>query len=240
MDGTGGWELGIWDSWQIVGGNSHNGGFPVLPGHEEDVRLIHEIRSRWMPEQEATPSEFGWCAGGPRELLDFTPEPDDARRLAAEAWSRWRELASELPPARPWEVFHDRAEPEFESCSNEELVAHYRGQPLVQTFDAYLATLTTRPYSSWFLAFGDSVLEVGQTELKAFVDRQTGLALRQRNVLTLGGWWYEDGGPGVHGACQSPARCPHEPELPSGQEHIDAYMANLPGSTLLINVRCHV
>ncbi|MEV0777340.1 hypothetical protein ACIBLA_03790 [Streptomyces sp. NPDC050433] len=107
----------------------------------------------------------------------------------------------------------------------------------MQTFDAYLATLATRPYSSWFLAFGDPVLEVGQTGLEAFVDRQTGLALRQRNVLTLDGWWYEDGGPG---ACQSPAQCPHEPELPSGQEHIDAYMAGLPASTLLVNVRCHV
>ncbi|MEV0318102.1 hypothetical protein ACIBKX_07545 [Streptomyces sp. NPDC050658] len=239
-DGSRGWELDVWDSWQICGGSPREGGFPVLPGHEDDVRLIHELPNRWLPEQEVAPSEFGWCAGGPRELLDFSATPDEARQLAADAWSTWRELTAEFPQARPWQVFQDRTEPALESCSHEELVAAYRGQPLVSAFDAYLATHARRPYSSWFLAFVDPVREVGQTELAAFVDRQSGLALRSRNVLTLGGWWYEDGEPGIHGACQSPAQCPHQPELPPGQEHIQRYLAGLPAGTLLVNVRCHV
>ncbi|WP_067834275.1 hypothetical protein [Nocardia lijiangensis] len=65
-------------------------------------------------------------------------------------------------------------------------------------------------------------------------------ALPQRNILTLEGWWYEDGRSGIHGTCDSSTDCPHEPDLAAGYDHIADYLAALPDDTLLVNLRCHV
>ncbi|MFI9580649.1 hypothetical protein ACIHCQ_02125 [Streptomyces sp. NPDC052236] len=61
-----------------------------------------------------------------------------------------------------------------------------------------------------------------------------------RNVLTLGGWWHEVGWALLHGACHSPAQCPHEPGVGKGQAAVDAYLTGLAVDTLLVNVHCHV
>lgn len=230
-------ELDIWDSWRITGGTAHGGGFNVLPGHERDPRLIHELPNRWLTGHEPVPNDFGWCAGGPRELLDFSASQEEARELADAAWQRWQELAAELPPPQPWQVYRDRKVAEFRTYSLELAAADYRAQPLVRAFDSYLEELPTERYWYWFLRFTDPVVEVGRASREEFIERR---ALRHRNVLTLEGWWYEDGGPGIHGACHSPAQCPHEPELTAGQDHIDGYLAGLSGDTLLVNVHCHV
>ncbi|WP_431967716.1 hypothetical protein [Actinacidiphila sp. bgisy160] len=115
-----------------------------------------------------------------------------------------------------------------------------RAQPLVRAFDACLRTLPTQRYWYWFLQELDPVEDVGRTERETFVEQQVAYALRRRNVLTLGGWWYEDGGPGIHGECHGPAACPHEPELPAEQKRVDGYLLDLAGDTLLVNVKCHV
>ena len=239
IDHTRGEESDIWDAWRVTGGEDRGRGFTTLPGHERDPRLIHELQSRWLSDPPA-PSAFGRCAGGPRELLDFSASPEEAAELAAAAWQRWRELTKELPAARSWMVHHDRQVAEFRTYSMEQASADYGAQPLVRAFDDYLDTLPRQRFPSWFLGFGDPVLEVGGTDLPEFVQRQVHLSTHLRNVLTLGGWWHEDGGPGVHGTCDSIARCPHAPEFPTGQEHIDHYLETLPGDTLLVNVRCHV
>ncbi|WUD75016.1 hypothetical protein OG937_26640 [Streptomyces sp. NBC_00510] len=228
MDGTRDWELDIWDSWYITGGEAMSGGFNVLSGHERDPRLIRS--RRWDRKSEGLPNDFGWCAGGPRELLDFSASHEEARRLAEAAWRRWHELAAELPPASPWFGTYDR----------EQASADYRAQPLVKAFDAYVGTLPKERYRYWFLTFLDPVVDVGRTERETFVGQQVSSSLRTRNVLTLNGWWYEDGGPGIHGECNGPATCPRKPELPAEQERVDGYLRGLPGDTLLVNVKCHV
>lgn len=241
IDYTRGDELDIWDSWYITGGQVNGGGFNVVPGHEQDPRLLHEyVPPQWNATYEPVPNDFGWCAGGPRELLDFSASREEARELAEAAWQRWQELAAELPPAEPWRVYYDRQVAHFRTYSIDQASADYRAQPLVQAFDSYLATLPTERYSYWFLGFTDPVVDVGCAAREEFVEQRTFAALPEHNVLTLDGWWYEDGGPGIHGACNSPAECPHEPELPADQERIDGYLAGLPGDTLLIHVRCHV
>ncbi|MET9515680.1 hypothetical protein [Streptomyces sp. NPDC002994] len=240
IDYSRGEELDIWDAWYITGGETHGGGFNVLPGKERDPRLIHEYVPPQWNSGEPVLNDFGWCAGGPRELLDFSASREEARELAEAAWQRWQELAGQLPSAQPWEVYYDRAVAEFRTYSVDQASDDYRAQPLVRAFDDYVATLPTERYAYWFLVFTDPAVEVGRAGRQEFVERQMELALRKRNVLTLGGWWYEDGGPGIHGACHSPAQCSHEPELPAHQERIDAYLADLPGDTLLIHVRCHV
>ncbi|WP_326793182.1 hypothetical protein OHA79_39770 [Streptomyces sp. NBC_00841] len=64
--------------------------------------------------------------------------------------------------------------------------------------------------------------------------------LSSRNVLTLGGSWYELEEAPLHGACQGRAECIHEPDV--GNEHlgVQSCLLALPGDTLLVNVRCHV
>ena len=239
IDGTREGGLDIWDAWYITGGQANGGGFNVLPGRERDPRLIRS--RRWDRKSERLPNDFGWCAGGPRELLDFSASHEEARRLAEAAWRRWHELAAELPPADPWKVYRDRAEAGFGWYDGAQVPADYRAQPLVRAFDAYLRTLPTQRFWYWFLQGVDPVEDVGRSERETFVAEQVAYALRRRNVLTLNGWWYyEDGGPGIHGECHGPATCPHEPELPAEQERVDGYLLELPGDTLLVNVKCHV
>ncbi|WP_143681518.1 hypothetical protein [Actinacidiphila glaucinigra] len=200
MDGTREWQLDIWDSWYITGGGAMSGGFNVLPGHERDPRLIRS--RRWDRKSERLPNDFGWCAGGPRELLDFSASHEEARRLAAVAGTGGR-----TPPADPWQVYHDRAEAEFRAYNHRQVSADHRVQPLVKSFDAHVRALPKERYWYRFLNFFDPVVDVGRTERETFVEQQVASSLRTRNVLTRNCWWYEDGGPGIHGECHGPAVC---------------------------------
>ncbi|MER5866626.1 hypothetical protein [Kitasatospora sp. NPDC002040] len=239
IDYTRGEDLDIWDSWRITGGTAHGGGFNVLPGHEGDARLLHEFPNRWWPGHVPVPNDFGWCAGGPRELLDFSASPEAACELADAVWQRWHQLAAELPPPRSLDFYLARHFAEAMTYSSQQAHADYVAQPLVRAFTDYLKVLPTERFSSAFLFLADPVAKVGGSSREEFIARCTPYALRRRNVLTLEGWWYEDGDPGVHGACHSDA-CPHEPDLAPGFGHVNSYLAALPGGTLLVNVHCHV
>lgn len=238
-DFTAGGDRDIWDAWRITGGTRHGGGFVVLPGHEHDPRLIHEIPGRWLTDHETVPNDVGWCAGGPRGLLDFSASREEAGELAEAAWRRWHELARELPEARPRGFYIDRyrADPHY---SAEQADADHNAQPLVRAFEDYLETLPTDRYRFWFLRTGDPVAEAGSARLEDFLARSVRCALPERNVLTLDGWWHEDGAPGIHALCHGPAACPHTPGIPAGQDHVDTYLLDLPADTLLVNVHCHV
>ncbi|MER7849522.1 hypothetical protein ABTZ03_36935 [Kitasatospora sp. NPDC096077] len=239
-DYTRGGDLDIWDSWRITGGTVHGSGYNVLPGHERDARLLHEFPNRWLTGHVPVPNDFGWCAGGPRELLDFSASHEDARELADAAWRRWHRLAAELPPPRPLEIYIARHRAESRTYSSQQAHADFDAQPLVRAYNDYLRMLPTERFQPWFLYFTDPITGVGTVPREEFVARRAASAPRRRNVLTLEGWWYEDGDSGTHGACHSPADCPHEPPLAAGYDHVHSYLAALPGDTLLVNVRCHV
>ncbi|WP_431683605.1 hypothetical protein [Kitasatospora sp. KL5] len=233
-------DLDIWDSWRITGGTVHGGGFPVLRGHERDSRLLHEFPSRWLTGHVPVANDFGWCAGGPRELLDLSASREVARELADAAWQRWHDLAAELPPARPWRLYLDRHSADPRAYPSRRASEDYDGQPLLQAYRSYLRTLPTECYRWDFLRPMDPVARIGGMPRQEFVEWQTAYALPTRNLLTPAGWWYEDGGAGVHGTCDDPSDCRHEPDVPAGYDHIDAYLAALPGDMLVVNVHCHV
>ncbi|MEV0786462.1 hypothetical protein AB0I52_26580 [Streptomyces sp. NPDC050423] len=233
-------DLDIWDSWRITGGTVHGGGFNVLAGHERDARLIHELPSRWLAEHEPVPNDFGWCAGGPRGLLDLSASREEAMELADLAWQRWHELALELPTPRPRQFYDARHSAEPQYYSSEQASADYDAQPLVRAFEDFLGMLPTERYSVWFLRSVDPVVTVGSARREEFIALTARSALRKRNALTLEGWWYEGGTPGIHGLCHSPVNCRHKPDLPAGYDHIDSYLAALPSDVLLVNVHCHV
>jgi hypothetical protein len=227
MDFTRGDELDIWDHWAI----SYFDGFVVRPGCEDDPRLI-------LDDSDGGGSKE--CAGGPRDALNFSANTVEAGELAGAAWDLWHTCAVALPPPQPRRTFHnrpsDRSGRDFYRWVGEE----YRAQPLVGAFDEGMKRLRVPGYAYWFLHFTDPVVQVGAQERETFIRQQTRIALPERNVLTLGGWWYEDGGPGIHGQCHSPARCPHKPGIPTGPTDLYAYLRDLPGDTLLVNLRCHV
>ncbi|MEU1537787.1 hypothetical protein ABZ461_06610 [Actinacidiphila glaucinigra] len=166
-------------------GQANGGGFNVQPGHQRDPRLIRS--RRWDRKSERLPSDFGWCAGGPRELLDFSASHEEARRLAEAAWRRWHELAAELPPADPWKVYRDRAETEFGWYDGAQVSADYRAQPLVRAFDAYLRDVADPALLVLVPPGLDPVEDGGRSERETFVAEQVAYALRRRNVLTLHG-----------------------------------------------------
>ncbi|MEV2220764.1 hypothetical protein AB0E01_12885 [Nocardia vinacea] len=231
----------IWDSWRITGR------LPVLPDQERDPRLIQEssriydTRHGWVEWPRMAPDEFGWCAGGPRELLDlWTAQKyqDQARQVAEGAWQRWRELAAELPTVQPRQFYQDRHDADPGTYSSEQADADYAAQPLVHAYENYLRTSPSP--RAWSMYTYDPVVAVGSVDRDEFVAFVVERARPRHNVLSLDGWWYEDGWTGIHGACRSTADCPHEPEIAPGYDHLADYLAALPGDTMLVELRCHV
>uniref|UniRef100_A0AAU2V7H0 Uncharacterized protein n=1 Tax=Streptomyces sp. NBC_00003 TaxID=2903608 RepID=A0AAU2V7H0_9ACTN len=174
------------------------------------------------------------CAGGPRELLDFSASRAEAEEIAGQAWDLWHTLVAEYPPADSQTTVARRTG---------EIGTEYWSQPLIRAFGEALDTLhrTRRTYRfGGLLSSLDPVSDIGEASREEFASRQGHFALKRRNVLTLGGWWYEIGDPPLHGACQSPSQCPHEPDVGEGVVAVDAYLRGLAPDTLLVRVHCHV
>ncbi|MFF4761560.1 hypothetical protein [Streptomyces sp. NPDC001292] len=58
------------------------------------------------------------------------------------------------------------------------------------------------------------------------------------DVLTLDGWWLEGGTHAVHATC-NPSSCPHDPPKPTPRQGSEAYLADLPGDTIIVRLHCH-
>ncbi|MCX5403534.1 hypothetical protein OHA37_06515 [Streptomyces sp. NBC_00335] len=238
-------DLRIWDSWRIQGGVERSG-YRVRPGHEADPRIVHD-HPRWDGTRED--SEPGWCAGGPRGLLVVRGSSERTAALGGAAWDRWQEILRAHPPARPWSEFRPewtagRTSAETEAAFRDAHAAYLAQAPVVP-FRRWAAELPVDPAADGF----ESVLRDIDDPLESFGrfhDRDMCVwhygrwAAACENVLTLDGWWCEQGEDPLHGACDDPAACPHTPP-PMGQlDSAAAYLAGLPDDTLLVSVRCHV
>ncbi|MEV6333473.1 hypothetical protein AB0M12_02040 [Nocardia vinacea] len=80
------------------------------------------------------------------------------------------------------------------------------------------------------------MVAVGSGDRDEFAASVVEYARPRHNVLSLDGWWHEDG---WTGACFSTADCPHEPEIAPGYDHSADYLA-MPDETMLVDLRCHV
>jgi hypothetical protein len=78
--------VGEWDYWVISGAGCT---FAVLPGHEDDPRLVRH--DEWKRPAEELPRSR--CHGGPRGLLDLDTDRAEAAREAARQWDDWRRFA---------------------------------------------------------------------------------------------------------------------------------------------------
>ncbi|MER6313934.1 hypothetical protein ABT237_09220 [Streptomyces sp. NPDC001581] len=244
IDYSRGEELDIWDGWWIRGG-ADGGGFQLLPGYEEDPRVVHD-----GPRGDGTrePSLPGRCAGGPREALAFAEIRAEAAGLARAAWDLWHGLAPHHPPAEPHREVSDRpwsTPDEFRAgrLAEQEAEAAFDAQPLVAAYREGVAALLAahRGYElgGGFL-YNGAAGAVGWTGREEFAAEETAWMPGHDHVLTLDGWWYGEDGP-VHGACDGPGDCPHAPPLPEPYRcFTSGYLEALPGDTLLVHVRCHV
>ncbi|MEU6296086.1 hypothetical protein [Streptomyces erythrochromogenes] len=237
-------DLWIWDHWRITGG-ADGCGYRVRPGHEGDARLVHD-----QPLGDGTreSSRPGWCAGGPRGLLVVGEDRERAVRLAGVVWDGWRELLREHPPGRPWR--------EYEPVRSAGLGAHAYTERYRAAHAVYLAQTPAAAFRQWadglsldpadetfrFALFGTSDPRrwIGERDREEFVAREAERATGPCNLLTVEGWWWEEGHRPVHGACDDPATCPHTPPAAPGPAGTAAHLAGLPDDTLLVYVRCHV
>ncbi|MEV0534023.1 hypothetical protein [Kitasatospora sp. NPDC050463] len=236
-DGTGAVERDVWDSYRICGGHA---GLPVLAGHARDPRLITG-RPSWDGTRE--PEVVGWYAGAPRELIDF----GDRQRVAAaehagRVWDRWQEVAAGHPVAHDESVFYHRhlaAGGTRASYPASSEAVDYRLQPAVRDW-AEIAPTLSRPDIADHFTFGHDPVGIGQRSRQDYVSTYAASLLPRRNVLTLDGWWHDLDEEPLHGGCHGRATCVHEPDMAGGHLGAQAYLDDLPGDTLLVNVRCHV
>ncbi|MEU5077014.1 hypothetical protein AB0G76_36520 [Streptomyces asoensis] len=235
-------DRGMWDSRRIRGG-SNGHGFAVAPGYENDPRLIHD-----EPALDGTPrpSAPGVCAGGPRALLDFSRPQLAMERAVAASWDLWHSLSAMHPAAVPLADFIDRYRNDPTAFPGDRpadaMIAAYRAQPLIK---AYL----DHPFrlSMGYLGFigGSDPMEhpvMGYRGTRAeYIREYTWTGTQNTDVLTLDGWWlepYKQGVDAVHAFCE-PELCPHKPEVPAVWPGSEAYLADLPGDTIIVRVHCH-
>ena len=237
------WEVGfLWDTWRVSGG--HDGyGFWIAPGHEDDLRLIHDGPRRDGTIELSLP---GRCAGGPRELLDLTERPALGEALAIEAWELWQRLSQHHPPALPRQLIMRRLEPNPHRYVDLDLVnAEYEAQPLVQAYRAAhpLGGRDPGRYSAQIQFHLDSLTYFGYTA-QTFADRVISRHRGGWDLLTVDGWWIQDNGAAHHAPCGSP--CTHTPEAfneargnASIPEGMHRYLDALPTETLMVKVSGH-
>ncbi|WLQ61493.1 hypothetical protein [Streptomyces poriferorum] len=221
---------GMWDSCHIEGG-SNGAGFAIAPGCEEDPRLIHDD-----PRYDGAPrpSVPGVCAGGPRALLDFSRPHLAAERAEAASWDLWHTLSATYPPASPLAAFVDRAREDSDAFPEGDMGAAYRAQPLIA---AYL----DHPFSLNRGFLGEHPV-IGYSGTRAeYIQQSSSWQPHNTDVLTLDGWWmevFEHGTFGMHAFC-APEHCRHTPPDPISWPGSEAYLAQLPGETLLVRLHCH-
>ncbi|MER5636250.1 hypothetical protein ABT095_04765 [Kitasatospora sp. NPDC002227] len=239
MDANPRWRY-IWDWWAIRGG-SDGSGFSPLPGHEDSPRLVHDD-----PHYDGTPlpSLPGQCAGGPRGLLDLTEfrELSDrvtaVRSRAGDPWDFWQHLKPDHPPLQPWSAFWARHQADPQGYPAERLRHDFAAQPLLQAFTADpLSQIPGLHTIAWHYQQA-GLLDTLDGPRPSFVARMTDL-LPQPDLLTLDGWWIEDGTFPVHGHCEAAETCPHLDEGNRYQRDIGGYLTSLPDDALLIKLKCH-
>jgi hypothetical protein len=241
-------ERDQWESWSVVGG-SDGTGFRIVPGAEDDPRLIHD-QPHW--DGGPRPGMPGMCAGGPRGILDLTSDGAEAAAAAGQLWDLFHALRGELPPALP--LAHFMALPEHQvpyvpvgraadgtyrlmpDPGWQAAQRQYHAQPLVRRLRAAPC------FAEGVVAELPEMLPWFDLPRQEYVDRRFEAARRGSELLTLDGWWIELGYPPVHGACESRAACTHRAGMtePWTREAMATYLERLPDDVVVVRLRCKV
>ncbi|WP_317447569.1 hypothetical protein [Streptomyces collinus] len=171
--------VGEWDYWFVSGANCP---FAVLPGHEDDPRLVRY--DEWTESSEELPR--GRCHGGPRGLLDLYTDRQAAAHEAARRWDEWARFAAGHPPALAAGPYLDRAYLDPVGYPEERARAEYAAQPLIRAFMEDPELEDQFPY--------DPIGYFGPYR-EAFMADRVAEALPTPALLTLDGRWVEYSGP---------------------------------------------
>ncbi|MFE9859169.1 hypothetical protein [Streptomyces sp. NPDC005780] len=120
--------------------------------------------------------------------------------------------------------------------------AAYRSQPLIGAYLDHPLSLSHLGNLSYLGSDPSEHPVIGYTGTRdASIRDHTWPGTVKTDVLTLDGWWletYEHGMEALHAFCE-PGHCPHDSPLPDVWPGSEAYLANLPGETVLVRVHCH-
>ncbi|MEU2780043.1 hypothetical protein ABZ646_46430 [Streptomyces sp. NPDC007162] len=105
--------------------------FLVVPGHEDDPRLIRGAKTLSGESRNVPPT---LCDGGPRALLDLDTPRAQAAARARRAFEAWQEFASAYPPGRAFGDFRARHLADPESYSQVQALENYHVQPVIAAF----------------------------------------------------------------------------------------------------------
>lgn len=169
-----------WDYWQIDGGGCE---FPVVPGHEDDPRLIRGTHTLSGEARNVPPS---LCDGGPRGLLDLETPRAQAAAEARRAFEAWQAFASGYPPVYPASHFWARHFADPEGYPRIQAVDDYRTQPA-------LVALADLPELEDLVGGDPAARLVG--DLGAHMSEAADHALTTHALLTLDGRWLTTAGP---------------------------------------------
>ena len=165
-----------WDYWQIDGGGCE---FPVVPGHEDDPRLIRGAEALSGEPRNVPPS---LCDGGPRALLDLETPRARAAASARRAFEAWQDFSAAYPPARPASHFRARHFADPEGYPQAQLLEDYRTQPAI-------VALRNAPELRELIGGDPAARLTGDVE--AHVRAAADDALPSNALLTLDGRWLD-------------------------------------------------
>lgn len=165
-----------WDYWQIDGRGCE---FLVVPGHEDDPRLIRAAKALSGESRNVPPA---LCDGGPRALLDLETPRARAAARARRAFEAWQEFASAHPPGRAFGTFRARHLADPENYSQAQAVEDYRTQPVIAAF------LDNPELEE--LVGGDPIVRLSD-DLEGRVRHAMDSALPSNALLTLDGRWLD-------------------------------------------------
>ncbi|MFD4600883.1 hypothetical protein ACFWPQ_23015 [Streptomyces sp. NPDC058464] len=165
-----------WDYWQIDGGGCE---FLVVPGHEDDPRLVRGAETLSGEPRNVPP---GLCDGGPRALLDLETPRVRVAAEARQAFEAWQDFAKAYPPGRAFGAFRARHLADPENYSQIQAVEDYRAQPVIAAF-------LDNPELEDVVG-GDPIARLSDG-LDALVRHAVDAALPSNALLTLDGRWLD-------------------------------------------------
>lgn len=163
-----------WDYWKIDGRGCE---FMVLPGHEEDPRLIRGTETLSGQHRTVT---LALCDGGPRALLDLDTPRAQAAGQERRAFEAWQAFSSAYPPSHPSDHFWAKhfADPEHYPVA--QAIEDYRTQPVI-------AALGSHPELQDLIG-GDPVARYVH-DIEYLVRDAADCAVATQALLTLDGQW---------------------------------------------------
>ena len=165
-----------WDYWQIDGRGCE---FPVVPGHEDDPRLVRGTEALSGEPRNVPPS---LCDGGPRALLDLETPRAQAAAEARRAFEAWQDFSAAHPPTRPSGDFRARHFADPEGYPRAQAVEEYRTQPAI-------VALGSNPELRELIGGDPAAGLTGDVE--AYVRAAADVVLPSNGLLTLDGRWWD-------------------------------------------------